>query len=535
MSTALSALLAALWESRWQPTEVHRITDPTVIYLALSSLQPQGSFKEPKLVTNVIARFEYDMRLFFLTEIHRADDHEEALLRFQPWLTEKHESTFNSLRTLQHLASSIAFSTMSLPRVYWTDRRTFRAMLYKGTAISMEGIQAMLRGLEAELLRLWENELLLSHPLTVAYECIHDDLSNIQPGYGFLTDRRNTFFSDTHQLVRAIYTSPAHRADFISLERDGVIVWNTHRLRTWLMHYARFHLYLMLRVHITAGAPSRGTELTLMQILNTPGYPIRNLVAMNKHIALLVTYVKTSAVSGHDRLIPHSLDALTSDLVIQDLAIARPFARLAARICHTNKPEVLKLYDSYVFVNHLKPFVTDDLTDALKTFSALQFEEPFGVNGWRHISTAFRRMLCSRTLDLTESHEQDTVQALQSGHRRATENRVYGLSTDALAGAAEDVLPLFLDASSDWQAECAVMPGGSMLPYRQSVMSLFHSPLPTSLLPSANVLSEPMQTLLTQMKDTLSQIQATLPGMCLPAAESRHHLTSVFSAFLSSV
>jgi len=63
---------------------------------------------------------------------------------------------------------------------------------------------------------------------------------------------------------------------------------------------------------------------------------------------------------------------------------------------------------------------------------------------------------------------EDDVEALQVGHMRATENRIYGLSTQSLAGAVEDVLPLYLQASTRWQQCCKVMPGGSGLPYRQA-------------------------------------------------------------------
>jgi hypothetical protein len=70
--------------------------------------------------------------------------------------------------------------------------------------------------------------------------------------------------------------------------------------------------------------------------------------------------------------------------------------------------------------------------------------------------------------ELMEEDENDSVQAQQSGHSRRTENRVYGLSPDAMAGAPEDLLPLFLDASTDWQVACKVVPGGLGLTYSQA-------------------------------------------------------------------
>ncbi|KAG2088559.1 uncharacterized protein F5147DRAFT_658677 [Suillus discolor] len=86
-----------------------------------------------------------------------------------------------------------------------------------------------------------------------------------------------------------------------------------------------------------------------------------------------------------------------------------------------------------------------------------RFSIPFlglclGVSSWRHISTAFKRKLCRFAEDLSEDDEQDTVvEALKAGHNRSTENRIYGRSPDALAGAPEDLLALFLQASTNWQ------------------------------------------------------------------------------------
>ncbi|KAG1832560.1 hypothetical protein DFJ58DRAFT_736345 [Suillus subalutaceus] len=95
----------------------------------------------------------------------------------------------------------------------------------------------------------------------------------------------------------------------------------------------------------------------------------------------------------------------------KDLALTRPFAEVAAYICYPDKPSIKDL----------------------ESVEKIGF--PLGVNSWRHISTAFKRKL----------------EALQAGHSRATENRIYGLSPDALASGAEDLLPLFLQASNNWQ------------------------------------------------------------------------------------
>ncbi|KAG6369854.1 hypothetical protein JVT61DRAFT_13414 [Boletus reticuloceps] len=69
---------------------------------------------------------------------------------------------------------------------------------------------------------------------------------------------------------------------------------------------------------------------------------------------------------------------------------------------------------------------------------------------------------------IVEMDETENVDALQAGHTRGTENHIYGLSTHSLAGTAEDVLPLFLQASTSWQEHCKVPVGGHFVPYDQA-------------------------------------------------------------------
>lgn len=195
---------------------------------------------------------------------------------------------------------------------------------------------------------------------------------------------------------------------------------------------------------------------------------------MGNHLAILCQYHKSASITGKDKIIPHSLDAVTADLTIQDLALARPFAELAVYICYPHDFDVQRRYNSYLFINNKQLFDTPQLTKLLKGYTNPIFQVGFGVADWRHISATFRRKICPGMEDIVSDDDtQESIPALQSGHSRHTENRLYGISPDALAGASEDVLPLFLDASTDWQVACKIVPGGHLLPYRQAIASNF--------------------------------------------------------------
>lgn len=214
------------------------------------------------------------------------------------------------------------------------------------------------------------------------------------------------------------------------------------------------------------------TELSCMTYKNTKT-GTRNIHVLGSYLAMIRKYHKGSALTGQDKLIPHALDAFTADLLIQDLAIARPFAELAASICYPGDLEIAKLYRDHVFVDNGKLFTTKDISAKMGSYTMAVMAHSLGVNAWRHVSIAFKRKICPRLTDLMEEDELDNVGSLQEGHSRATENMIYGLTPDALAGPSEDILPLFLDCSTDWQVEFRIVPGGIMLPYRQAMACHF--------------------------------------------------------------
>lgn len=186
---------------------------------------------------------------------------------------------------------------------------------------------------------------------------------------------------------------------------------------------------------------------------------------LGKNLTMLRTYHKSGALSGVDKLIPHSIDGVTADIMIQDLALTRPFGEIAAHICYPDKPEIKEMYRNHIFVNDTRLFNTDQLSAAMARESVSFIGFGLGVNSWRHISTAFKRKLGRFAEELLEEDDQDTVEALQAGHNRSTENRVYGLSPDALASGAEDLLPQFIQASTNWQLLMRAVPGGLKLAY----------------------------------------------------------------------
>lgn len=475
-------LLFRIWTRVWKKTDTNTIGDPTICFLALVMLKHDGSFQTPKNTTPCISRLKYALRIVMLIVIKRHAAHHKmddlkACQVYEQWFKEKEDSTFNTLCTIQHYASSLAYNEPSVPHVVWMDRIHYQTMRFKGHTIEFEKLTKVFSNLENDAITIWEKNILMNLPLRLDYQQITDDMGNTDVGYSFLSDKRNTCFKNRDILAKAIMADTTLSNCFLTsmIDQHGKPIWNVAELQKWLFNYSRFHGIQITSADVKGGAPSRGTEMECIEYMNT-NTRIRGLYMMGNHLAILCQYHKSASITGRNKLIPHSLDGVTSDLIIQDLAIARPFAELAVYICYPHDLDVQHRYHSYLFVNNKKLFETPQLTNILKSYTLPIYDVGLGVADWRHISAAFRRKICPAMEIIVEddlSHE--SVQALQSGHSRHTENRLYGISPEALAGASEDVLPLFLDASTDWQVACKIVPGGHLLPYREATASRFTS------------------------------------------------------------
>ncbi|KAI6009128.1 hypothetical protein EDC04DRAFT_2964128 [Pisolithus marmoratus] len=324
-------LLFEVWTTAWTHDGDRDIVDPTERCLALMMLRQDGAFKEPQEVTPVIARFQYCMCLTFLQEIHHHlesdpdSDELEHCMDLENFFVEKRRYTFSHLCSLQHRASSLTYDTMSLPQVWWTDTRTWKSMRFRGKQVDFADICKVFEQTEAKLVQIWEEVILMGQDIRVEYDGIADDLVSKDVGYSFLSDARNPQLTHWDQLLRKFLQEEDIFSHFAMIQ-ENAIVWNRSTLQAWLRSYAELQSLLLLQAQM--------------------------LSVLGKHVSLLCQYLKTTALTGKDKLIPHALDGITSDILVQDLALARPFAEVAARACFPDKPEVVDLYRNHVFVNY---------------------------------------------------------------------------------------------------------------------------------------------------------------------------------------
>ncbi len=253
-------------------------------------------------------------------------------------------------------------------------------MRFKGHTVEFGKLTSVFSTLENDAINIWEKDILMGLSLRVNYgKQIVDDLANA--GVGVLFSSRST---KTNAFTTGIFWQTpffpilSFPNSFLTTQIDnrGQPIWKVTELQKWLFNYSRFHGVQLTSADLKAGAPSRGTEINCIEYMNSRTRQ-RGLYVIGNHLAIMCQYHKSASITGKDKLIPHALDAVTSDLIIQDLAIARPFAELAAYICYPNNFDIQHRYHSNLFINNKKLFDTPQLTTLIKSYTLPVFDAAF--------------------------------------------------------------------------------------------------------------------------------------------------------------
>ncbi|KXN80582.1 ATP-dependent DNA helicase tlh1 [Leucoagaricus sp. SymC.cos] len=461
-------LLIAIWTQPWDSSPENSIGDPTICYLALSSIRPDHGWALPARVTPVIARISFAIRSVFLFRVHHTESHPKdvhgAYKLLEPWHYEGEDSPFNDLATLQHLASSITYSTPSLPSFMWyNEQRT--EFIWHGCKMTLSGLRLMARELQRLAYKTFTEDVLLGLPPRNDFGFIADDLSDASPHYGFIDDPRNAKYYDPNSFAKKILSHPTLSHHYCAgYQADGSPVWKQSALRRWGVDYSKLLLYLMAIIEVTGGSPSRGTEITCIQYRNT-ATRTRGLFILQKYLAIVCQYSKNTSNSGRDKLLPHGFDALCRSITLHCIFELHPFMMLVMHILFPLRTDILNLWYTNLFVKFDRKFTTEDLTSILKIVSLETMGVAVGVRDYRQLSVCVRRPHCSSLDDLIGLENVDTPAALQAGHTQATENRHYGITTSSISNLPEYAIEGYLKASEDWQVLLEIPPGFHSLSY----------------------------------------------------------------------
>lgn len=473
IANGVHAVLLELWTNAWEPASGCHIVDPTMQWIALHLLRPDGSFNTPANLTGVLAKFSYFIRLTLagtiLLKTHDEDgqrvmDDMVVFATVKGFCRVGVESTFNSVRSLQHLASAISYLTMGLPHVWWVDGEGFTQMLYKGERVDLDQLRLLVAEMERDLVRIWEDEVLMGLKVHVDWSQAVDDMSNREVGYSCLSNPKNKCFEEKNMLGTLILNTPHLRQRFCPGYdgNTGEAIWNVQSMDVWLRDpLRRFNRKSASLTDLTSGSPIRISELGALLYRNTQGRPMRSLAILNPYVALIRHFNKQSSMRGYDKTIPHALSAVMGDILLQSIAITRDFAVFAAGKVWGPDSAQVRLYQTRVFVDYDRAMSSDAVTTTLHHASYPILNWKMGVADVRQIMLAYGRHHCRRIDSLMDEDEGEGIRGAQAGHSVNTGRAQYGVS-DRVWGTiavAEEIIPKFLEYSTDAQRMMHTVPG----------------------------------------------------------------------------
>lgn len=104
------------------------------------------------------------------------------------------------------------------------------------------------------------------------------------------------------------------RDRFCALDAGRNIIWDLREFQLYLTQVNRFLESLLLLVHLTAGQPARGTEITGLQHVNTVYH--RNVFVEEGLVAIVTSYHKGYTCTRTTKIIHRYLLREVSELVI---------------------------------------------------------------------------------------------------------------------------------------------------------------------------------------------------------------------------
>ncbi|TRM56006.1 hypothetical protein BD626DRAFT_576164 [Schizophyllum amplum] len=516
----LHEVLYALWFTEWgRDAPAQTVVDPTLASLTLLALKPDGSFVDAQGLTGILAKLTRAIQLAALYEIHgQMSVTGKQTVGFQlkqaqhleRFVQEAQLTTFASVRSLQHYATSISYSSINVPRIWWTDTKTWHSLLYRGRKFTLDHLRRIVARIQADVISSFES-LAAGVDTDLCYDDLMDDPRSRDNGYTAADPLRPALRERFEQVSSRIIA--AH----------GLLDKDTGKLdslacRKFLSRLAALDRALMLAVHMGSGGPPRGTELTCMMLRNT-AERLRNLYMFGTRPCILRSYNKTTSNHQRDKVIPNSLDAVTGDVIFRKALFFNPIAAyIAPHVWPERAAEVSQLYYNMLFVDFGHLFTTEDISKAMTALSVPICGWALIVSAYRHIYVAFaRKLLHQRDEDGEDAEE---VDANQAGHTGTMGRAHYGLSHQTFVGADEDTMRAFTDNSDMHCKNVHLCPGGQGLPYyevtttrflqsQQEASAAAAAAAPPTLASVAELMSSGFATLGAQVVDLRSDLQAT--------------------------
>lgn len=381
-------------------------------------------------------------------------------------------------------------------------------LLIDQQSFSLEDLRSTVKGLyETARLQLLKDVLLLDldardqvRPGTtmlpeLSLDRIVDQPAERSTGYSFLNHPANNMESWHTWLLYRVVEEPALRDRFIrgmdATQQPPRTLWHDAAVAAYMKAVRRFKETLFVLVHLSGGAPARGTEITSIQYENgAEGVGHRGVFVEGGLVSFVTTYHKgydlTKKVKAIHRYVPREV----SELVVYFLGLGRPFIDDLQMMHHDVEDSTTFLWEpapeeqeedseeeddgdeegddadrdggeegrKQMAANPDGYWGTDRIRRVLKEQTSRYMAAALNTKAWRHAYPAIHRKLANDGkardwLDVLYFHkepDEDDARARQSGHSARTEEGNYGRSLTESPFQTMAERAKFRRVSTDW-------------------------------------------------------------------------------------
>ena len=125
------------------------------------------------------------------------------------------------------------------------------------------------------------------------------------------------------------------------------------------------------------------------------------------------------------------------------------FAEQAVQILFPDQTALLSLWHMNLFIKFDCLYTTEELSCVLQIASLKTMDVGIGIQDYRQMSVCVRHAYCPRLDELMMFNDKKNAAVLQSGHSKAIENRLYGMSAGYLGQLLENIVEPFAIASAE--------------------------------------------------------------------------------------
>ncbi|RVD83632.1 uncharacterized protein DFL_001416 [Arthrobotrys flagrans] len=475
--------------------------NPLVHFTSILGIDERSSrLKEPEDYTTILAGLIYCSRLILLREcsetlnfeiewrpeLKEADRIDFTVGHFQEyrrtWLTNGSFTPVSLM--LNNLAYGMKRAALVPGRahVLWVDSDTKTELKFEGRSITRSGLKLMVH----ELLRettdsLWRDLLFLEDDgrrFSVDLTTVDDNiaLGSRATSGAFLNLNRTTETAAGSELVRCnLFANSKAKEQMLDskaiVEDDFRSVFRDSGLKRYRKSVDRFLSRLFVLVHVTGGAPARGSEIGCLRYRDGVSVD-RNLFTIGGKVIFISQYHKNLIVTDRLKVVPRVLPKVVGDLVVLYLRYVRSFVDDLDAIYKTEKPETDYLWET----DRGDFWGTNRMSRALEDATEAYLGVKLTLRSYRHVAVAFSRDVVHRNRSANErfkdfrnedslldedadDREPDdgddgesaqTIAALQTGHGLRSRLNHYGQAVNLTAKLTSNSLELFAQVSEEW-------------------------------------------------------------------------------------